>query len=172
MLTSKSLKTLKEKCPTHVKNGIAKFVMFRLLSYLVLSAISFKPVQDFFLRLFDMLTVFSASIGVELFSAPGGFLGADLFLFLLFDSNKVVPVFTNGVTGPSVVGISFANAGEAISSVLLIPSLSPVTFSKLVHFRSPDFAGSDFKDVLAFEGHISFICPFGVPLFRFQCEQK
>uniref|UniRef100_A0A2N9GGC2 Uncharacterized protein n=1 Tax=Fagus sylvatica TaxID=28930 RepID=A0A2N9GGC2_FAGSY len=81
-----------------------------------------------------MFTVFSASIGVELCSAPAGFLDADRFLFLIFASNKVVPVLTNGVTGLSVVGFSLANAGEAISSVLMILSLPLVTFSKLVHF--------------------------------------
>ena len=107
---------------------MAKLVMFRLLTYSVLSAISFKLVQDFLLRLFE-LTVFSTSIGVELFSGPAGFFNADRFLFLLLASNKVEPLLTNGVIGPSVVGtngvtgpfvvgFSLAKAGEAISFVL------------------------------------------------------
>lgn len=45
-----------------------------------------------FLRLLDVLTAFSTSIGVELL----GFLDIDRFLFLLFASNKVDSFLTNG----------------------------------------------------------------------------
>jgi hypothetical protein len=89
---------------------------------------------SFFVYLTCALTAFSTSIGVELLSVPAGFLDIDRFLFLLFASNKVEPFLTNGVAGLSVSGTSLANAGEAISSVLLIPSLLLELFSKLAHF--------------------------------------
>lgn len=162
----------KKASSTYKQNGIVRLGIVRWLSCPLLSAISFKLVQDFLFRLLDVPTAFSTSVGVELLSVPPGLLDVDWFLFPLFPSSKLVSVLTNGVTGLSEAGIFLANAGEANSFVSLVLSLLLEPFSKLAHFWSLGFAGSDFEDVLALEGHISFICPFGVPLFIFQYEQK
>ena len=136
------------------------FVRFRLLSRSPLSAISFKLVHDFLFRLFNVLPQVSASVAAELLSDSTTFLDPDLFLFLLFASNKVVPVVTDGIVG------------EAISSVILTSILLVAPSSELTGFRTVEREGSDFKDGLAFGGHSSFIWPRGVPLVRFRWEQK
>lgn len=155
-----------------MRNGIAKCVRLRLLPRSLCSAISFRLVQGFFFRLFDVPTDFSASNAAELLSGSATFLDADLFLFLRFASNKVVQVLTEGVAGVSVTRSSVVIPGEAISSVLLTSGLLIAGFSELTDFRTIEREDFDFMGGLAFGGHISFVWPRGVPLFRFRCEQK
>ena len=80
-------------------------------------AISLRLVQDFLLRLFDVLTDFSVSAEAELLSGSACLLDPGLFLFLLFPLNRVLPFLTGGVAGLSVI-ISTAVVDEAISSGL------------------------------------------------------
>ncbi|GKV04451.1 hypothetical protein SLEP1_g16603 [Rubroshorea leprosula] len=88
------------------------------------ATISLRLIQDFLLLLLDAPTVFSASVVVELPLHSADLFDPDLFLFLLFPSNKVLPIFTKGVVGLSISGASSAIAGKAITSTLQGLSLS------------------------------------------------
>ena len=152
----------------------------------LLLAIYLRLVQDFLLRLFDVLTDFCVPAEAELLSGSASLVGPGLFLFLLFPPNKVLPVLTSGVAGLNVMGVSAATAGiaglstmgisaavtdEAISSVLQTSTLVCGIISRLAAFREIGLACLETKDGFTF-GLISLIWPFGVPLFMFRCEQK
>ena len=105
-------------CSTYRKKGIVRFAMFRVLPCSLVSAISLRLVQDFLLRLFDVLTDFCVSAEAELLSGSACLLDPGLFLFLLFPPNRVLPVLTSGVAGLFVMGVSVATVGVAGLSVM------------------------------------------------------
>lgn len=101
-------------------------------------------------------------------------LDAELFLPLFFPSNKVVVVLVlGGVDRPSIRATSLTTTCEANACLSSASSLLTMPFSNFEDSRVMGLGvGVDSKDDLPLGGHILFICPLGVPLWIFRCEQK
>lgn len=135
-----------------MKKGIGKLVKFRRLELSLLSAISFRLVQDFLFRLLDVLTLSPASVELILDSVV--FLDFDLFLFLLLASNKVMPV---SVLAAGVAGLFKSSFGisDGVTSAITTES-SKSTLSGMGAFTSLLLAHFDLGCALSFGGYSSF----------------
>ena len=89
---------------------------------------------------------------------------ADLFIVLIAFLDKVVVFVLDGVAKPSTL----ATSRKGNTFISLASSLLKMPFSNLEESLVMDFDGGvDSNDDLSFDGQIPFMCPLGVPLFRF-----